>query len=102
MRAKSRLMLSLVKQLLVVIEDIASYDKAIGTLFLTHPDQEIWSSLPRAGKRLAPRMLAEWGDDRTLRRCHQCPAAFRDRAGAVCKRQLRQSAQTLRLLEAAA
>src|SRR5262249_22313949 len=63
-RAKSRLMLSLVKQLLVVIEDTAHYDKEISTLFLTHPDQQIWRSLPRAGKRLAPRMLAEWGDDR--------------------------------------
>jgi transposase len=64
-RAKSRLMLSLVKQLLIVIEDIASYDKEITLLFLTHKDQEIWNSLPRAGKRLAPRLLAEWGDDRT-------------------------------------
>jgi transposase len=64
-RAKSRLMLSLVKQLLVVIEDIASYDEEISTLFLTHSDQELWNSLPRAGKRLAPRLLAEWGDDRT-------------------------------------
>jgi transposase len=63
-RAKQRLMLSLVKQLLVVIEDIATYDKEISTLFLTHKDQEIWRSLPRAGKRLAPRLLAEWGDDR--------------------------------------
>lgn len=64
-RTKSRLMLSLVKQLLVVIEDLASYEKEIQTLFLTHQDHEIWSSLPRAGKRLAPRLLAEWGDDRT-------------------------------------
>jgi transposase len=64
-RAKSRLMLSLVKQLLVVIEEIASYDKAIRPLFLSHNDQEIWSSLPRAGKRLAPRLLAEWGEDRS-------------------------------------
>src|SRR5712692_9286508 len=63
-RAKQRLMLALVKQLLLVIEDIASYDEAISTLFLIHKDQEIWSSLPRAGKRLTPRLLAEWGDDR--------------------------------------
>lgn len=63
-RTKSRLKLSLVKQLLVVIEDLASYEKEIQTLFLTHKDHEIWSSLPRAGKRLAPRLLAEWGDDR--------------------------------------
>ena len=64
-RAKQRLMLSLVKQLLIVIEDIATYDEEIRTLFLTHEDQQIWRSLPRAGKRLAPRLLAEWGDDRT-------------------------------------
>src|SRR5438067_3475521 len=64
-RAKSRLMLSLVKQLLVVIQEIKSYDEAIRPLFLSHDDQELWSSLPRAGKRLAPRLLAEWGDDRS-------------------------------------
>jgi transposase len=64
-RAKSRLLLSLVKQLLVVIQEIASYDRAIKPLFLTHKDQELWRSLPGAGKRLAPRLLAEWGDDRS-------------------------------------
>jgi transposase len=63
-RTKSRLMLSLAKQLLVVLEDIAAYEKEIQTLFLTQKDHDIWSSLPRAGKRLAPRLLAEWGDDR--------------------------------------
>jgi transposase len=31
---------------------------------LTHEDLETFSSLPGAGKRLAPRLLAEWGDDR--------------------------------------
>ena len=30
-----------------------------------HEDNEVFSSLPRAGKRLAPRLLAEIGDDRT-------------------------------------
>lgn len=64
-RTKSRLMLSLAKQLLVVIEEITGYEKEIRTLFLTHQDHEIWSSLPRAGQHLAPRLLAEWGDDRT-------------------------------------
>src|SRR5260370_2036779 len=63
-RAKSRLMLALVKQLLVVIQEISSYDKQISTLFLTHNDHQLWRSLPRAAKRLAPRLLAEWGDDR--------------------------------------
>jgi transposase len=64
-RAKSRLMLALVRQLLPLLEQIAQYDKEISTLFLTHPDHEIFASLPRAGKHLAPRLLAEIGDDRS-------------------------------------
>jgi transposase len=64
-RTKSRLMGALVSQLLPLIEQIAQYNKEIKTLFLTHEDQEIFASLPRAGKRLAPRLLAEIGDDRT-------------------------------------
>jgi transposase len=64
-RTKSRLTLALVSQLLPLIEPIAHYDKEIDTLFLTHEDQEIFESLPRAGQRLAPRLLAAIGDDRT-------------------------------------
>ncbi len=63
-RTKSRLMLALVGQLLPLLEQIAQYDKEIDTLFLTHEDHEIFESLPRAGQRLAPRLLAEIGDDR--------------------------------------
>jgi transposase len=63
-RTKARLMLVLVSQLLPLIEQIAQYSKEINTLFLTHEDHEIFESLPRAGKRLAPRLLAEIGDDR--------------------------------------
>ena len=64
-RAKSRLLLALVSQLLPLLEQIKQYDKEIRTLFLTHEDHELFASLPRAGKRLAPRLLAEIGDDRT-------------------------------------
>ncbi len=63
-RTKARLMLTLVRQLLPLMEYIAQYDKEIATLFLTHEDHEIFASLPRAGQRLAPRLLAEVGDDR--------------------------------------
>jgi transposase len=63
-RTKSRLMLALVGQLLPLVEQIRDYDKEIRRLFLTHEDLETFSSLPGAGKRLAPRLLAEWGDDR--------------------------------------
>lgn len=58
---KSRLLLVLVGQLLPLIEQIAAYDKAIEDLFLTHTDSQIFA---RTGKRLAPRLLAELGDDR--------------------------------------
>jgi transposase len=61
---KARLLLALVGQLLPLLEQIAAYDKDIEVLFLTHADSPIFESLPRAGKRLAPRLLAEWGDDR--------------------------------------
>jgi len=64
-RAKSRLMLVGSRQLLPLIEQIAQYDKEIHTLFLTHEDHAIFESLPRAGQRLAPRLLAEIGDDRS-------------------------------------
>jgi transposase len=63
-RTKSRLMLALVSQLLPLMQQIADYDNVIRTLFLTHEDHAIFESLPRAGQRLAPRLLAEIGDDR--------------------------------------
>jgi transposase len=63
-RTKRRLMLAVVGQLTSVMETIAAYDKEIERLFLTHPDAALFTSLPGAGKRLAPRLLAEWGDDR--------------------------------------
>jgi Transposase IS116/IS110/IS902 family len=64
-RTKSRLALAIIAQLLPVLEQIAAYEKEIERLFLTHEDLEIFESLPGAGKRLAPRLLAELGDDRT-------------------------------------
>jgi transposase len=63
-RTKARLALALIAQLLPLIEQIAAYDKDITQLFLSHADSAIFESLPRAGKRLAPRLLAEIGDDR--------------------------------------
>ena len=65
MRVKSRLALALVEQLQVLKRQIKSYDKEITALFRSHSDGVIFASLPRAGVRLAPRLLAEWGDDRT-------------------------------------
>ena len=64
-RTKARLLLALLAQLVPVMEQIAAYDQEITRLFLTHADSALFASLPRAGKRLAPRLLAEIGDDRT-------------------------------------
>lgn len=63
-RAKARLMVALTKHLLVLVEEIARDEKEIQALFLTHKDHDLWTSLPGAGRRLTPRLLAEWGEDR--------------------------------------
>ncbi len=63
-RAKARLTLALVEQLHIVVRQVAAYDQEIARLFLQHHDHAIFASLPGAGKRLAPRLLAEWGEDR--------------------------------------
>ena len=64
-RTKSRSMLALIRQLLPILEEVAAYDQEIERLFLTHADSHLFRTLPRAGKRLAPRLLAEFGDDRS-------------------------------------
>jgi transposase len=64
-RTKSRLMLALLDQLEPLIKQIADYDQEIERLFLIHADSELFQALPGAGKRLAPRLLAESGDDRS-------------------------------------
>jgi transposase len=63
-RVKARLTQALVAQLVPLVEQIATYDEEIERLFRDHPDAALFLSLPGAGKRLAPRLLAGWGDDR--------------------------------------
>jgi transposase len=43
---------------------IARFEKKIAKLFESHPDAEIFASLPGAGASLAPRLLAAFGTDR--------------------------------------
>jgi hypothetical protein len=64
-RTKARLMLNLLAQLEPLMQQIAAYDTEIERLFLLSADSALFASLLRAGKRLAPRLLAEIGDDRT-------------------------------------
>lgn len=62
-RTQSRLAVALIVELLPLIEQIAAYDKEIWQLFLSHEAYLVWSLLPGAGKRLAPRLRASIGDD---------------------------------------
>jgi transposase len=62
--AKSRLALALVAQLRVLEKQLQQYRQAIDSLFARHPDHDIFGSLPGAGSKLAPRLLAEMGQDR--------------------------------------
>jgi hypothetical protein len=63
-RAKSQLTVALVAQLGMLMTQIAHYDAVITRLFDSHGDHTIFQSLPGAKKRIAPRLLAEIGDDR--------------------------------------
>lgn len=63
-RAKSRLAIGLIEQIQVLNRQIEEYDREIERVFKSHSDSQIFTSLNRAGKRLAPRLLAEWGDNR--------------------------------------
>ena len=65
-RAKSRLAVARAKQLEVLQQQIDEHRQAIQRLFLKHPDVEVFSSLPGAGEKIAPRLLAAIGEDRAL------------------------------------
>lgn len=75
-RAKARLMLALVAQLAPLVDAIRAYDEAIEELFTAHSDRDIFQGLPGAGKALAPRLLAEWGDDRSRYLSHESVGAL--------------------------
>jgi transposase len=62
--AKSLLALSLVQMLFAIEKQLALYRQRIEELFARHPDHHLFGSLPGAGPKIAPRLLAEIGDDR--------------------------------------
>ena len=57
--AKSMLVQSLARLLQTLEQQLAAYRARIQMLFDQHPDQELFGSLPGAGSKLAPRLLAE-------------------------------------------
>jgi transposase len=62
--AKSFLAVALAKQLRLLEDQLNGYRQRIAKLFSNHPDHDIFGSLPGAGAKLAPRLLAECGDNR--------------------------------------
>jgi transposase len=62
--AKSLLAVSLVKMLRVLEEQLDTYRTRIEACFEQHPDSRLFGSLPGAGPKLAPRLLAEIGAER--------------------------------------
>ncbi|MEE4243986.1 MAG: IS110 family transposase [Kangiellaceae bacterium] len=59
------LVVALCKQIITLVENIRTYDKAIHELFNQMPDAELFTSLPGTGPCLAPRLLAALGEDRS-------------------------------------
>ena len=63
-QAKIRLAVTRAKQLRLLEAQLEEYRNQIEQLFAQHPDHDLFGSLPGAGPKLAPRLLAELGDDR--------------------------------------
>jgi transposase len=78
--AKSLLAISLAKQLRTLQIQLDEYRARINDLFGKHPDRDLFGSLPGAGEKLAPRLLAELGADR---RVFDDPEALQCYAGAA-------------------
>ena len=63
--AKSLLAVSLARLLQLLETQLGAYRERIAAVFARHPDHDLFGSLPGAGPKLAPRLLAEIGDDRS-------------------------------------
>jgi transposase len=73
--AKSLMAVSLARLLQTLERQLDEYRERIAAVFAHHPDHDLFGSLPGAGEKLAPRLLAEIGDNR---------ASFADAEGLQC------------------
>jgi transposase len=65
-RAKSQLAVARAKQLQLLEAQLAEYRQEIRRLFAQHPYAKLFGSSPGAGDKIAPRLLAEIGNNRAL------------------------------------
>jgi len=95
--AKSLLALSLVKQLQVAQKQLKEYRRGIEARFAEHPAAELFASLPGAGSKLAPRLLAECAGRRDFfdsaqgLQCYAGTAPVRYQSGQVTKVRMRRA-----------
>jgi transposase len=94
-QAKSRLAVTRAKQLRVLQTQLEDYRQQIEKLFAQHPDHDLFGSLPGAGSKIAPRLLAELGEDRhrfespEILQCFAGTAPISYQSGPVHKVQVR-------------
>lgn len=99
--AKSLLAVALAAQLRVLENHLKKFRQRIEELFAQHPDHELFESLPGAGDKLAPRLLAELGDDRErfdspqALQCHAGTAPVSYQSGRTKKAYIRQACQKI-------
>jgi len=101
--AKSMLAVAVAGQLRVLQDHLAKFRDQIEKLFAKHPDHDLFGSLPGAGEKLAPRLLAELGDDRQrfdsheALQCYAGTAPVSYQSGQINKARFRRAChKTLR------
>ncbi|MFV1969184.1 MAG: IS110 family transposase [Pirellulaceae bacterium] len=98
--AKSMLAVALAGQLRVLQSHLDKFRKKIEKLFAKHPDHDLFGSLPGAGEKLAPRLLAGLGDDRARfdssegLQCYAGTAPVSYQSGQIKRVRFRRACQT--------
>ena len=99
--AKSMLAVALAGQLRVLQSHLDKFRAKIAELFAKHSDRDVFGSLPGAGAKLAPRLLAELGDDRErfdsheALQCHAGTAPVSYQSGQVNRVYFRRACNTV-------
>jgi transposase len=99
--AKNMLAVALAGQLRVLQSHLDKFRNKIAELFAKHSDHDVFGSLPGAGEKLAPRLLAELGDDRErfdsheALQCHAGTAPVSYQSGQVNRVYFRRACNTV-------
>jgi transposase len=97
--AKSMLAVAIAAQLRVLQLHLDKFREKIEKVFAEHPDHNVFGSLPGAGRKIAPRLLAELGDDRERfdsaesLQCYAGTAPVSYQSGKVHKVRIRRACQ---------